>query len=197
MTAPSSSERSAKAALRAASLSRRDALSPEDRAAAAQILAGRVSELVPLLPPGCVSGFWPIRSEIDPRPAMERLAQAGFSLALPRVEPGGLVFCRWSPGEALAKAGFGLSEPLSAAEVVRPGTMLVPLAAFDRRGHRIGYGAGFYDRAIAAAHADGGHLLTVGVAFACQEVDQVPDEPHDRALDFLVTERETIRFNSR
>ncbi len=70
--------------------------------------------------------------------------------------------------------------------------MIVPLAAFDRRGHRIGYGAGHYDRAIARALSDGHPLLTVGVAFSVQEIPLIPDEPHDRPLDWIVTECEII-----
>lgn len=185
-----------KAALRRSALARRDGLDPAFRDAASHALADRVDALVTFMPSGPVSGFWPIRSEIDPRPALERLGVRGFQAALPRVTPAGLVFCTWSKGQDLVRAGFGLSEPGPAALVVRPTTMLVPLAAFDRRGHRIGYGAGYYDRAIAGCRRDGAPLLAIGVAFSCQEIEAVPDEAHDMPLDFLVTERETIRLRT-
>ena len=185
-----------KAALRKSALARRDGLDAGFRDAASQAVATHVDALALSMAPGPVSGFWPIRTEIDPRPALERLRIRGFPSALPRVTAAGLVFCSWSHGETLVKAGFGLSEPGPDADIVRPATMLVPLAAFDRRGHRIGYGAGYYDRAIAGCRLDGAPLLTIGVAFSCQEIEAVPDEPHDMPLDFLVTERETIRLRT-
>ncbi|WP_293853070.1 5-formyltetrahydrofolate cyclo-ligase [uncultured Alsobacter sp.] len=185
-----------KAALRTTALARRDAFDAAFRDEAAKAVASRIAALAGAMPPGPVSAFWPIRSEIDPRPALSLLASAGRTAALPRVTPRGLQFCAWSAGDPLVKAGFGLSEPGPEAPIVRPATMLVPLAAFDRRGHRIGYGAGYYDRAIAACQADGAPLLTIGLAFSCQEVEAVPDEAHDKPLDFLVTERETIRFRA-
>ncbi|MCP8940152.1 5-formyltetrahydrofolate cyclo-ligase [Alsobacter sp. SYSU M60028] len=178
-----------KAALRAAALARRDALPAETRERYSHAVAERAARLP--LGPGPVSGFWPIRSELDPRPLMRLLAARGATLALPRVERPSLSFRKFAFDDPLVSAGFGLSEPPPHAPVVRPAVMLVPLAAFDRRGHRIGYGAGLYDRAIAAA-ADGAPLLTVGVAFSTQEVPSVPDEAHDRALDWIVTECETI-----
>jgi len=187
---------SSKSELRKAALGRRDALDAGYREQASRDVATRVDALAALMPAGPVSAFWPIRSEIDPRPALALLAGRGFAAALPRVTPTGLVFCTWSPEQALVKAGFGLSEPGPDAAMVRPATMLVPLAAFDRRGHRIGYGAGYYDRAIAVCLADGAPLLTIGMAFSCQEIEAVPDEPHDKPLDFLVTERETIRLRT-
>lgn len=182
--------------LREAALGRRDGLDAGYREQASRDAATRVDALVTAMPAGPVSAFWPIRSEIDPRPALALLASRGFAAALPRVTPAGLVFCAWSPEQALVKAGFGLSEPRPDAAIVRPATMLVPLAAFDRRGHRIGYGAGYYDRAIATCLEDGAPLITIGLAFSCQEIETVPDEPHDKPLDFLVTERETIRLRS-
>ena len=90
---------------------------------------------------------------------------------------------------------FGLSEPDATAPEVAPRALLVPLAAFDRRGHRIGYGAGYYDRAIARLSAIG-PLFNIGVAFSVQQIERVPDEPHDRALDVIITERETIVVNT-
>ena len=184
---------SSKIALRRAALARRDALTPEARAGAAATLADLVAGLD--LPKGAiVSGFWPIRSEIDPRPAMARLAARGHSLALPVILADGetMVFRRWREGDALVSAGFGLSEPGPEAEEVAPRVMLVPLAAFDRRGDRIGYGKGYYDRTIERLEACGPRLK-IGLAFAVQEVARVPAEPHDRRLDLILTEAGAIR----
>ena len=176
-----------KAALRRETLARRDALDTAFRIQAARDLAARALPFA--IDPAIVSGFWPIRSEIDPRPLMQRLTAGGCTLALPAAGPDGLVFRHFAFGDTLAPAGFGLSEPPESARTVAPRIMLVPLAAFDRRGHRIGYGAGHYDRAI-ARYAP---VLTVGLAFAVQEVAAIPGEPHDRPLDWILTERETIR----
>lgn len=182
-----------KAALRREALARRDALAPEERERRGEALAARVLTLEHGWPAGPVSAFWPIRSEFDPRPLMAALARRGRELALPRVEKPMLSFRRYTDGDELVSGGFGLSEPGPGMPLLRPRVMLVPLAAFDRRRHRIGYGAGFYDRAIADFCATGEPPLTIGVAFSVQEVDAVPDEWHDRVLDVIVTERETIR----
>jgi 5-formyltetrahydrofolate cyclo-ligase len=177
---------SLKPTLRNEALARRDALPPERRAET----AARIAEMeLPFSPREglVVSGFWPIRSEIDPRPLMMRLAKGGCRLALPRVEGGELFFREWRAGDALEDGGFDTRVPAAAATRCEPEVMLVPLAAFDRRGGRIGYGKGYYDGAIARV-AGGQHLLTIGLAFAVQEVDEVPIEPHDQFLDYVLTE---------
>ena len=90
--------------------------------------------------------------------------------------------------------GFGTQGPSDTAAVLDPDIMLVPLAAFDARGHRIGYGAGYYDRAIGRLKAKGRAPRLIGIAFDCQEVDRVPDEPHDEPLFELLTESGLRRF---
>ena len=151
----------------------------------AQVLAG-------LGPSGRVlAGYWPLASEADPRPAME--AHAG-PLCLPVVEGPGrpLVFRRWDPGAPLRAGAFGVMEPVG-AEVCLPGVLIVPLLAFDRRGRRLGYGGGFYDRTLAQLRArSGARIEAIGLAFAAQEVDLVPSEPTDLPLDLIVTEAEAI-----
>jgi 5-formyltetrahydrofolate cyclo-ligase len=174
-----------KAALRADALARRDALDPAFREAASRRIAQRVLAMPALAEP--VSVFWPIRSEVDTRPLIAALAARGLRLALPVVVRPSLHFRAYAPGEPLAVGRFGLSEPLVGAERLAPKTMLVPLAAFDRAGNRIGYGAGFYDRAIAEL-AETSTPLTIGLAFATQEVPEVRAEAHDRCLDSVVTE---------
>ncbi len=175
-----------KSDMRAAALARREAMSVSERSHAAQAMAQRLASLS--LPAGPLALYWPIRSEADPRPAAQIWAGQARPLCLPAVTQDGLIFRAWTPGEALATGPFGLSEPPESAPAMTPAALIVPLAAFDRRGHRIGYGKGFYDRALARL----GPVMTIGLAFATQEIPLVPDEPHDRQLDFVVTERETI-----
>jgi 5-formyltetrahydrofolate cyclo-ligase len=175
-----------KARLRTQALARRDALTADMRAESGSAIAGRIARLS--LPPGPVAAYWPIRSEADPRHAARLLREHGREIALPCVTGDHLVFRRWSEGDTLVRASLGLMEPPPDAAVLKPTVLLVPLAAFDRRGHRIGYGRGFYDRALATL----GPVTTIGVAFAAQEIPLIPDEPHDHPLNFVVTERETI-----
>lgn len=177
-----------KSALRAQALDRRQALEPAVRARAAQSIAEYFDQLAPRLPDGPVAAYWPIRSEIDPRPALARLRACGHASALPVVTPEGLVFRLWGEADSLAPAALGLMEPLAAAPQVEPAILLIPLAAFDRRGHRIGYGKGYYDRALAARPP----LATIGIAHSVQEIPEIPDEPHDHPLDFVITEREIV-----
>lgn len=139
-----------------------------------------------------VSGFWPIGAEIDPRPLMVALADRGHPLALPVVVAAGkpLIFRAWRPGDKLIPAGFGTSVPSEDAAPAVPDVLIVPLLAFDRRGYRLGYGGGYYDRTIAALRPGG--ALAIGVAFAAQEVAHVPTDSFDQRLDLIVTERDAI-----
>ncbi|MXN65386.1 5-formyltetrahydrofolate cyclo-ligase [Stappia sp. GBMRC 2046] len=182
--------RSKKAELRRAALARRGTLSAEERIEASLDLAGRIGGLD--IPPGtAVSAFWPIRDEIDPRPAMQILADRGHALCLPAIVDGELVFRRLDSETQLVQAGFGTVEPGPSAPVLSPEVMLVPLAAFDRRGHRIGYGKGYYDRAIAKLRRSGDPIC-IGIAFSIQEVEEVPFEDHDEPLRSIVTEGAVI-----
>jgi 5-formyltetrahydrofolate cyclo-ligase family len=101
-----------------------------------------------------------------------------------------LAFRRWSPGDPLSDGPLGLREPPPDAPALDPDLLFVPLAAFDRAGHRLGYGAGYYDATLAARAAK--RPLAIGLAFSTQEVERVPAEPHDHPLAFVITERETI-----
>ena len=182
--------------LRAASLAKRDALSNEQRVAAAQALATR--KLPFEIAPGMVvSGYSPIRNEIDPAPLMRKLAEAGAKLALPAVMARGksLAFRAWSPDDRLMLGPLGILEPSPAAAELIPDIMLVPLAAFDPEGHRIGYGAGHYDYTL--AHLRKIKAITaIGIAFAVQQIKAVPALPHDVALDYVLTEKKVFDFRS-
>ena len=182
----------AKTELRARVLARRDALEPAVRTAAAEAIADRPLP-VPVTPTATISGFMPIRSEINPLPLLRRLAEAGARLALPTIVARGapLRFRAWTPGDPLRRVQWGLREPEPNAPEADPDIVLAPLAAFDRTGYRLGYGAGYYDLTLNALRAR--HPVTViGLAYAMQEVDAVPRESHDARLDFIMTERETI-----
>jgi 5-formyltetrahydrofolate cyclo-ligase len=191
MLAPDSA-RVRKAELRSAALERRDALPPEARKAAAEIIAARPLP-VPLPTGAVVAGFSAIRSEINPVPLLRRFADAGARLTLPAIVARGrpLAFRAWRFGEELARGQWGIREPKPEAAEVRPDVVIVPLAAFDRRGYRIGYGAGYYDLTLTALRAEK-PITAVGLAFAMQEIDQVPELPHDARLDLVLTEREVI-----
>lgn len=139
-----------------------------------------------------VSAYWPIGSEMDPRALMTRLKQAGAELALPRVEEDGhMSFRAWAPGNELEARPFGLQEPPATAPRVTPTLILAPLLGFDRHGNRLGYGKGHYDRAISQLR-ENGRVFICGLGFHGQEVGQLPAEPHDIPLDWVVTERGSI-----
>lgn len=181
--------REKKAALRAERLAARDAMTPEARAQAAQAMLAHAGDTLDHVKGATIAGFWPIRSEADIRPLMERLRSRGARLCLPVVlDRETIVFRAYEAGAPIVKTGFGTSGPDETAELVEPDMMLVPLSAFDGAGHRIGYGAGHYDRAIARLIALGRRPRLIGIAFACQEVASVPFEPHDIPLDAILTE---------
>jgi 5-formyltetrahydrofolate cyclo-ligase len=185
-----------KSSLRIAAIERRAALSVEQRAAAAQAMAAQEFP-VAIKPGAIVSGYWPIRAELDPLPLMRQLEAQGAQLALPvimgRDEP--LIFRAWNADAQLLRGQFGIMEPSPQSPAVLPDIVLVPLAAFDRLGHRIGYGAGHYDRTFEVLQA-AKPITAIGVAFAVQEIDAVPAEPHDVQLDYVLTEARTFDFRS-
>jgi 5-formyltetrahydrofolate cyclo-ligase len=186
-----------KTVLRAAALARREALSHGQRHDGAQAIAAR--DLPVELPAGViVAGFSPIRGEIDPFPLMESLMARGATLALPvSIAPNQpLLFRAWTPGEPLVRGAYGVFEPSSEAEEIDPDIVLVPLAAFDRDGHRIGYGAGYYDRTLPLLRKLK-KITAVGIAFAVQEIERVPSSQHDAPLDLVLTDRETIDLRDR
>ena len=136
---------------------------------------------------GVIGGYHAIRTELDPLPLLETLHSGGFSLALPCMSEGpALAFRRWSPGSALHRRAFGVLEPAEIEPLADPAVIFVPLAAFDTRGNRLGYGAGYYDGALRKMRARG-RVLAIGVAFDEQEAPDVPREPQDEPLDMILT----------
>jgi 5-formyltetrahydrofolate cyclo-ligase len=170
-------------------LARRDALDPAWRIEASLTIAERGTELIGVEPGAVVSGYWPMRSEVDVRPLMAALRDKGAVLCLPAIlDRTTMVFRELVRGADLVDMGFGTSGPGPDARVLGPQLMLVPLAAFDARGHRVGYGAGYYDRAIERLRAAGGDPRLIGIAFDCQETELVPDEEHDVIMPEILTE---------
>lgn len=171
-----------------ACLARRDAIPADLRIEKSLAMAEHGADIA--FDPGTVvSGFMPIRSEADIRPLMFAMREKGARLCLPVVlDRETIVFRDLVRGAELVDTGFGTAGPGPEAEVLDPDLLLVPLSAFDAAGNRIGYGAGHYDRAIARLRAKGMTPRLIGVAFACQEVEQVPAEPHDVPLDAILTE---------
>jgi 5-formyltetrahydrofolate cyclo-ligase len=182
----------AKADLRRAALERRTAVSDEVRQAFAARAAKEGLTLARQHVRRIAAGYRSIRNEADPLPLIAELASAGLMTALPAVAGRGkpLAFRLWRPGDPLVGGPLGLKEPAASAPSVEPDLLFVPLAAFDRRGHRLGYGAGYYDATLAALAAK--RPLAIGLAFSTQEVPSIPAEPHDHPLAFVITERETI-----
>jgi 5-formyltetrahydrofolate cyclo-ligase len=181
-----------KADIRRDAAARRDTLPAVERAAAAATIAARPLP-VALAPGAVVSGFSPLKSEINPVPLMRAFAAAGARLALPVVMGKGrpLTMRAWAFGEPLNSGVWGIREPPPEAPEAFPDILIVPLLAFDRAGNRIGYGAGYYDMTIARLRAMK-PVTAMGIAYAVQEIAQVPVTPRDATLDLVLTEREII-----
>ncbi|CAO3350884.1 5-formyltetrahydrofolate cyclo-ligase [Azospirillum melinis] len=191
----------AKDAARREARARRDAIADRDRSTASAALRDRIAELAcgGHLPRGAAGGYWPLGSELDARPALLHLKDLGHAVGLPVSGPRGtaLVFRDWDPQAPMTAGRYGIQEPAEGRAILLPSLLLVPLLAFDRSGHRLGYGAGYYDRTLDGLRAGGagaGAVVAVGVAFAAQEMPAVPVDGHDERLDWIVTERETLRI---
>jgi len=147
----------------------------------------------PLPQQATIGGYWPINDEIDIRPLMNWLSDNGHAVAMPvvlnRQQP--MRFRRWNPGMMMQPGRFGIPTPPDTSPEVRPNVLLVPLLSFDRRGYRLGRGSGFYDHTLELLRATG-KVLAIGIAFAGQEVPQVPHDAYDQRLDWVVTEHYAI-----
>jgi 5-formyltetrahydrofolate cyclo-ligase len=183
---------SLKARLRVEARGRRASLDAATRAAASLALRDHLLAALPraaVASGDVIAGYCAIRDEIDPEPTLIALMDRGFALALPasldKASP--LVFRAWRPGEPLLPDRLGVPAPRTVAAILEPALILVPLLAFDAWGYRLGYGAGCYDRTLAAVRA-ARPMRALGLAFAVQEVASIPAEFHDTRLDGVVTE---------
>lgn len=185
-----------KQALRAtARLKRR--VAHRDGPQAGEMLATRLLQDVPPPDGALISGYWPMADELDVMPALLACAARGHTLCLPVTPKRGLplMFRAWAPGDPMARGVWDIPVPLETAPEVFPDYLLVPLLAFDRTGHRLGYGGGFYDRTLALLRSQKA-ITAVGVAYAALEVSAVPHQDTDEKLDWIVTERAVIRVTS-
>lgn len=179
-----------KAAARKAAFARRKTAHATQRPGAAghlsQVLAGYRG--VPL------AGYMPIRTEIDPLPAMAEAAAHG-PVGVPVIQAEGqpLEFSRWQPDGPLRDGPFGAKVP-EVDDFFDPEILIVPLVGFDRRGGRLGYGGGFYDRTLERLRSRR-PTLAIGYAFAAQEAQDLPLEPTDQPLDLIVTEQGIIEIS--
>ncbi len=142
-----------------------------------------------------VAAYWAMRTELDVVPLLTALAERGHVCALPAIanDRGMLEFRRWRPGDPLVSGVMNIQEPAADAAVVEPDLFIVPMLAFDATGHRLGYGGGYYDRALVAARAVR-KIVAIGVAYSTQELPMVPHGPSDERLDGVVTELGARRF---
>jgi 5-formyltetrahydrofolate cyclo-ligase len=184
-----------KAELRGEARARRRALWRAGRGAAERAAANLPPDVLAGI--GAASLYSPMRDELDCGPLVRRLGQAGVRILLPVVvgpaQP--LEFREWTKAP-LVPDGAGVLAPPPAAASARPDLVVVPLLAWDARGHRLGYGGGYYDRTLAALRAEG-PVLAVGLAFEGQRMDDLPHEPHDQKLDAILTEIGYSRFPDR
>lgn len=170
---------------------RRQALAARERQGGDQ--AGITRHLSAALEPHTgkiLSGYWPMRGEADPIPVM-RAHRGPLCLPVVTGKAVPLVFREWQ-GDTLEPGPFGTSHPPESSPVLRPQILIVPLAAFDRAGNRIGYGGGYYDRTLELLRGQG-PVTAIGLAFASQELPSIPAESFDQPLDMIVTCREIIR----
>ncbi len=144
---------------------------------------------------GIIAAYWPINTEIDPRPLMLALQDCGHKLCLPcigRAEKA-LIFRDYKIGDRLVRGAYGTKQPAKTAKITRPDIILLPLLGFTANGHRLGYGGGYYDRTLAYLR-DTGKVFACGLAFSGQEVPILPTDQHDQKLDAVLTERYFKRF---
>ncbi|MGI3169241.1 5-formyltetrahydrofolate cyclo-ligase [Pseudooceanicola sp. C21-150M6] len=176
-----------KAAARKAAFARRKAA----HAKAGPGACGVLSEVLAGYRGVPVAGYMPIRSEIDPLPAMAEAAahgEVGVPVIVGEGQP--LVFALWEPEVPMVEGPFGAQVPAALVPMV-PQILIVPLVAFSRAGGRLGYGGGYYDRTLEKLRAEG-PVLAMGFAYAAQEAEELPLEATDQRLDMIVTERGVI-----
>ncbi len=162
----------------------------------------RVAELfinsIPLEGINKISGYYPIDNELNVKPLMNELRKLDKKICLPvmKREDNPMIFRSYDEGDVLCldRIYRRISEPISAKKIMTPQIMILPLLAFDRKGSRLGYGRGYYDRTLAHLRRQGRKIVAVGVGYSVQLLDQVPYDKYDQKLDFAVTEKEVIKF---
>ncbi|MCZ2328862.1 5-formyltetrahydrofolate cyclo-ligase [Bartonella sp. F02] len=180
--------------LRQVGLSQRNRLSPSERHVFSQracthatdYFTQQIADFSQII----LAAYWPIRSEIDPRPLFHFVSSQGGFLALPAIlDRTTMVFRTFSEEASLESMQFGTFGPDASHAVVAPTIIIVPLSAFDAQCHRLGYGGGYYDRAIAQLKQNGHSVQLFGLGFSCQEVESIPAAEHDLVLQGIFTEK--------
>ena len=179
--------------LREKALKTRDAVFSADDGVAARNVAAQLIMLPELDEVKIISGYYPINSELDCLVILKVLHAARFPIVLPTIVADGepLQFRRWDMRAELVDGPFGTKQ--SRDEVVVPEIIIVPLAAFDLKGHRIGYGGGYYDRTLSDLRTNNPHTVAIGVAYDNQKLDSVPAEDYDQPLNMVITEKTIYR----
>ena len=191
-----------RAALRDELRTRRREVAPPDRADAARRLAARAVAVLAARAPGRIGSYLPTDGEIDPTLAVDELRARGWTTMLPIVRPGHTMwFAPWDGQAPLRPNRYGIEEPIAPAELAAPtelDVVLVPCVGVDPRGNRLGFGAGYYDRAFGPA-ADGAapRTLLVGVVFDLQVVAALEPRSWDVPLDLVLCESATIPTGAR
>lgn len=193
---PADDERSA---LRKLLRARRASLSAPERIAAAQALVAQLERIPEFLTDRRIGGYWAVEGELPLAALMPGLRARGQSWHLPLLGADRrLRFAAWQPGQTIAPNRYGIPEPACApTDLLGPEQLdlvLLPLLGFDRNGHRLGFGGGWYDRSFAflREREDVGKPVLVGVGYALQEVAPIAAQPWDVRLDYIATERELI-----
>ena len=187
------SKPNSKDALRHAALAQRDRAAEAAGPKASLTIARRLLGDFVFMKGAIVAGYAAVRGEADPFPLMAALVSQGHALCLPQTRCDDLVFRAWKLGDPLVVGRFNIPEPDDKARERRPDLVLVPLLAFDASGQRLGYGAGYYDRYLRAARSKR-TISAIGIAYAGQELTELPHEESDEALDAVVTEAGVRRF---
>jgi len=178
-----------KLALRQSFLERRLQLLPNERANAAHAVAETFFKHVPLATGAIVAGYWPVKGELDVMPILRELLRKGHTCTLPHVTGEGapLLFRQWDENMTMTTGKYGVHEPASNVTLM-PDVILVPILAFDANGHRLGYGAGFYDRTLARLKKQK-NIRTIGLAYEMQLYGTLPAEENDVKMDMIITDR--------
>jgi len=142
-----------------------------------------------------IGSYWPVKSEADVRPLLSYFYERGHTCALPVVEAQNkpLIFREWSPGDLLISGIYNILTPDETAPLITPTVLFVPVLGFDREGHRLGHGEGYYDRTLEKLREQ--HpIIAIGIAFDCQEVDSIPHEAFDQRMDYVITPTQVIEI---
>jgi 5-formyltetrahydrofolate cyclo-ligase len=140
-----------------------------------------------------IGSYWPVKSEVDVRPLLSYFFKHGHTCALPIVDAQNklLLFREWCPGDLLISGIYNILTPDETAPLVIPTVLFIPVLGFDRQGHRLGHGEGYYDRTLEKLREQH-HIIAIGIAFDCQEIDSIPYEAYDQRMNYIITPTQVI-----